>query len=160
MGMVVVALLAARSGTSGRDDHGDAPPDEVSRQLRQLIHLIVGEAVFDRDVLTFDVTRLLETLAKSAQLFAERIRRLAMEDPDYRHRRLRARHERPRNRRAAEKRDELAPSHVHSSSRGSHPTTLLSKRRCASQQNGLPIGGYGSWTEELAASISRPQHFQ
>src|SRR5262249_1394058 len=88
----------------------DAPPDEVSYQLRQLIHLIVGEAVFDRDVFTFDVTRLLETLAKSAQLFAERIRRLAMEDPDYRHRRLlRSRRDPPDGRRAAEQRDELAP---------------------------------------------------
>jgi hypothetical protein len=37
---------------AARHDHGDAPADEVSRQLRQLIQLIVGEAVFDRDVLT------------------------------------------------------------------------------------------------------------
>src|SRR5262245_27745506 len=45
--------------------------------------------------------------------------------------------ERPRDR-AAEKRDELAPSHVLSSSRGSHPTTSLRKQCCASQHFGPP----------------------
>ena len=44
---------------------------------------------------------------------ADRIRRRAVEEPDHRHRRLlRARRERPRDRRAAEQRDELAPPHA------------------------------------------------
>jgi hypothetical protein len=42
-----------------------------------------------------------------------------VEKPDHRHRRLlRARHERPSCRRAAEQRDELAPSHCLASARG------------------------------------------
>jgi hypothetical protein len=56
-----------------------------------------------------------------------RIELATAEEPNYRNRRLlRARRERPRSRRAAEQRDELAAPHVHhgaSSSRLSHPTT-------------------------------------
>src|SRR5262249_40532064 len=105
-----------RSGTSARDDHGDAASDEVSRQLRQLIRLIVGEAVFNREVLALNIARRPQPLAKSAQHIAVRIRRLAVKEPDHRHRRLlRARRERPRGR-AADKRDELAPLHSMTSS--------------------------------------------
>jgi hypothetical protein len=48
-----------------------------------------------------------------------------MEKPDHRHRLLRARRERPRSRRAAQKRDELAAPHVVLSIQGSDPTTSL-----------------------------------
>jgi hypothetical protein len=48
------------------------------------------------------------------------------------------RRQRPRDRRAAEQRDELAASHVLPSSRGSHPTTSLKKLCCASQHFGSP----------------------
>src|SRR5262249_2016273 len=101
-----------RSGTSARDDHSDAASDEVSRQLRQLMHLIVGEAVFNREVLALNIARLPQPLTKSAQWIAERIGRLAVKVPYHRHRRLlRARRERPRGRRAAEERHQCAAIH-------------------------------------------------
>jgi hypothetical protein len=47
---------------------------------------------------------------KFGNFSAPRFGRCAMEEPDHRHRRLlRARRERPRHRRSAEPRDELAP---------------------------------------------------
>ena len=50
-------------------------------------------------------------------VLSERLRRLSIEESDHRHRRpLRARRERPRGRRAAEQRDELAASHSITSS--------------------------------------------
>src|SRR5262249_29200058 len=59
---------------------------------------------------------LLEALAKSAQGLRERVRRLAVEEPDHRHYRLlRARRERP-HRRAAEQRYERAALHSTTSS--------------------------------------------
>ena len=67
--------------------------------------------VFDRDILTLDIAGVLEALAESAQTFRVPVRRRRVKKPDHRHRRLlRARRERPRRRRAAEQRDELAPS--------------------------------------------------
>jgi hypothetical protein len=51
----------------------------------------------------------LQTAVKSTQSIRDCVARLAVEEPDHRHRRLlRPRRERPRHR-AAEQRDELAP---------------------------------------------------
>jgi len=87
-----------RNGTSARSDHGDASVDQLGRQLRQSLHLIVGEAVFDRHVLALDITRILQALAESTERLAERIRRLAVKDPYDRDRHLlRARGKRPRS---------------------------------------------------------------
>jgi hypothetical protein len=44
---------------------------------------------------------------------------------------------------AADKNDELAPSHVLPSGRGSHPTTSLEKAGCASQQIWTPMTEMG-----------------
>ena len=86
-----------RRGTSGRGDHGDLPANQIGRQRRQSIQLILGPAVFDRHVLALDIAGVLQALAKSAQTVRERVRRCGVEEPDHRHRRLlRARRERPR----------------------------------------------------------------
>ena len=53
-------------GTSARDDHGDPLAYQIGGHHRQPFELIVGEAVFDRHVLAFDVARLFESLAKSS----------------------------------------------------------------------------------------------
>ena len=74
--------------------------------------MIVGEAVFDRDILALDIARVLQALAETAQRLAERIRRLAVKDTDDRHRLLRARDERPRDSRAAEKANEFTSPHI------------------------------------------------
>ena len=95
-------------GTSGRGDHGDLSANQFGRQLWQSIDLIVGPAVFDRDILALDIagpSGLGEMRAESRQP----VRRPGAEEPDYRHRRLlRPRPKRPRLA-AAEQCDELPP---------------------------------------------------
>src|SRR5262249_35991358 len=75
----------------------------------------------DYDVLTLHITTFLQATVKTAQTVRGRLRRVTVEEPDHRHRRLlRARRERQCRRRAAEQRDELAPPHsITSSARAS-----------------------------------------
>jgi hypothetical protein len=103
--------------SSGRDDHGDPSTNQVSREHRQSIHLIVSPAVFDRHILMLDVACLFEALTRGAIALQKSVTRSRVKDPDNRHGRLlRARRERPCERRATEERDELAPSHSMTSS--------------------------------------------
>ena len=105
-----------------REDDRDLPANKIGRQPRQPVELVLGPAVFDRDVLAFDIPRVLQALAKSAQAIRETFRRYRAEETDHRHRRLlRPRRERPRRHRAAEQRNELPPSHhsITSSARAS-----------------------------------------
>src|SRR5262249_23343328 len=76
--------------------------------------------VFDRDVLGLDIAVILQALAKCWQYNVRERARLAVEEPNHRHRTLlRACRDRPR-RHAAEQRDELAPPHsITSSARAS-----------------------------------------
>src|SRR5262249_28575906 len=97
-----------RSGTSRRGDHGDLPANQICREARQPIQLVVRIAIFDRHVLALDIADVFEALAESAQAFSQRIAGSSVEKPNRRYcRLLRARRERPR-RRAAEERDKLA----------------------------------------------------
>src|SRR5262249_16583303 len=100
-----------------RGDHGDLAANQISRQLRQPIGLVLGKAIYDRYVLALHMASLFETLTKSEQAVRERVRRCGVKEADHRHRRLlRARRERPRGSRTAEQRDELAPFHSITSS--------------------------------------------
>jgi hypothetical protein len=45
--------LQRRRETSWRDDHSNLSANQISRQLWQPIHLILGPAVFNRGVLAF-----------------------------------------------------------------------------------------------------------
>ena len=68
IGIVVVAALAASAEDDRRSQHhGDLAADQFGRQLRQSIDLILGPAVFDRDVLALDIAGLLQALAECAQ---------------------------------------------------------------------------------------------
>ena len=117
MGIVVVAALAANTAGAIRGDHGHLSANQIGRRARQSIDLALGPAVFDRHVLALDIAALLKALAERAQVVCKRDWRSAVEKPNHRHRRLlRARRERPRRRRAAEQRDELAPLHSITSS--------------------------------------------
>jgi hypothetical protein len=109
-GMVVVAAFGCQYGRrSGRNDHGHPPANQLGRQRRQPIELIVGRAVFDCDVLALNIAGFVQTLAKCAELDSPCLRRCGVNEPDHRDcRLLPARHERPR-RHAAEHRDEFAP---------------------------------------------------
>src|SRR5499433_214554 len=93
------------------------PADQIRCQCRQPVELIFRPTVFDRDILALAKAGLFQTFAKCAQAVRESIRRYRGEKSDHRHRPLlRARRERPRSRRAAEQRDELAALHSITSS--------------------------------------------
>src|SRR5262245_36670546 len=49
-----------------RSDHGNLSANQIGRQLRQSIKLVLGPAVDDRDVLALDITGLFQALAKCA----------------------------------------------------------------------------------------------
>ncbi len=96
-----------RSGVS--NDHGRQKANQLGHQRRQAITPVLGPAVFDRDVLAVDETRLLQTLVERDHQALRVSGRGAPQEADYRHRRLlRPRCHRPRGR-AAKQRDELPP---------------------------------------------------
>ena len=112
IGVVAVAALTACGTAPPPNDHGHLPADEIGRQSRQPIWLIVRPAILDGDVLAFDESSVVETLPERIKDVFEPGSRRGPEKSDHRHRRLlRARRERPRRRRTAEQRDELAPFH-------------------------------------------------
>jgi hypothetical protein len=85
--------------------------------------LIFRGAELDRDVLALDEARLLQALTERGHEVRGVGERRAAQEPDHRHRRLlRARRERPMNRkpgrRAAEQGDEVAPPHSAPPARG------------------------------------------
>src|SRR5262249_51918332 len=82
--------------------------DQFGRQRRQPVVLTLRPAILDRHVLTLDLAGSPQTFAKRDHVRRIPLRRCAIEEPDHRHRLLRARRERPR-RRAAEQRYEVAP---------------------------------------------------
>src|SRR5262249_59558798 len=98
--------------TARRGDHSNLAPNQFTCQWRQSIKLILGPAVFDCDILALTKAAILKPLTKCAEEMRVRGGRCTVKKSDHRHRwLLRARGERPRRRRAAEQRDELAPLH-------------------------------------------------
>jgi hypothetical protein len=61
------------------------------------------------------------------------VRRWGVEEPNNRHRLLRARRERPSCRRAAEERDQRAPFHI--------PSTSMAKHSCRAKPTTYPMRG-------------------
>src|SRR5262249_9881630 len=108
MGIVVVAALAANA-TAGPPlvvigDQPNPSANQLGRQRRQPVHLILGPAVFDRHILALDIAGVFEAPAKSAQPVRHRVGGSRVKKPHHRHcRLLRARRERPGGRRAAER---------------------------------------------------------
>src|SRR5262249_49297488 len=100
-----------RSGAAASDNDRDAFANQIARQSRQPVQLVLGPAVLNRDVLALGIARFLQALPKSGKRIGEHLGRLGVEKADRRYRLLRARHERPR-RRAAEKRGEVAALHL------------------------------------------------
>src|SRR5262249_11425378 len=113
--------------TARRGNHSNLAPNQFTRQWRQLIKLILGPAVFDCDILALTKAAVLKPLTKCAEQMRVRGGRCTVKKSDPRLRRLlRARPKRPRGRRAAEQRDELASPHGHpSSGLGPHISTPL-----------------------------------
>src|SRR5262249_16551757 len=105
--------LGRECGSSDCCDHGNSAANQVGRQRWQSIGSIIGPAIFDRHVLAIDKARLLQALVECAQLIPGRMNRCRVEESHHRHHwLLRARRYRPRDRRAADERDELASPHV------------------------------------------------
>src|SRR5262249_11243635 len=104
-------------GTTRHRDDGDASANQLVRQRRQSIHLIVGPAILDRDVLTFYKASFLQALAEPPQTIRQRVRRSGIKKPDHRRPRLLCPcHQRPYGGRPAEQRDERAARHSITSS--------------------------------------------
>src|SRR5262249_18016411 len=83
--------------------------NQLGRQARQSIVIILRRAVFDRYILALDIAGVLEALTESAQTIHARVERIGIEASDHRHGRLlRTRGEWPRRRRTTEQRYELA----------------------------------------------------
>ncbi len=100
-----------------RDNDRHRQADQLGDQTRQAVQLIVGVAVFNRDVLAFVEPRRCEALTEARDHGRGRRKRRTAQKPDYRHSRLlRPRRQRPRSRRAAKQRDEFATLHSMTSS--------------------------------------------
>src|SRR4051812_25012140 len=90
---------------------------EIGRQVRQAVVLAFRPAEFDRQVLVLYKARFLQALAQCSHQMRKRVRRANVEETNNaRPGLLRTRCQRPRCRRAAKQRDELAPRHSMTSS--------------------------------------------
>src|SRR5262245_24723224 len=105
-----------RWATPGRNDHSHPLIHQVCCQPRQAVISAIGPAEGDMRIPALNVASFAQAAPECGNVGCERPRRPAVEEADHRrHWLLRARRERPRSR-AAEQRDELAPSHSITSS--------------------------------------------
>jgi hypothetical protein len=110
-----------------RDDC-HAATNQIGRQFRQSVIAPFGPAIFDCRVLTLDVASFLEALTKRGDVRRKSIWRSGVEKSDHWHGGLLCtRRERPRSRRAADERDELAAPHSITSS--ARPSSVIGKVR-------------------------------
>jgi hypothetical protein len=94
-----------------RGDHRYPTAYQVGGEVGQAIVVVLRPAILDRHVLALNIAAFPQAAQECGQKVSPADRRGAAQQPDDRHRRLlRPRRERPRNRRAAEKRDELVAS--------------------------------------------------
>src|SRR5262249_52323625 len=101
-----------------RDNDIDLEPDELGREFGGAVAASLRPAIVDRKVATLDPAEFAQPLHKSGDPMAVGRRRAGAQETDSRQlsRLLRPRRERPRRRRAAEQRDELATFHSITSS--------------------------------------------
>jgi hypothetical protein len=102
------------SGCVAADQHdGDAATHEIDRHPGHAVILTFGPAILEVDIAARHEAGFGEAATKCSHVLGSLRRRCAVEDSDHRHRLLlRVRRERPRCRRAAEQRDELAATDV------------------------------------------------
>src|SRR5262249_54648819 len=125
--------------------------NQFGRHGRRAIELMVGPAVDDRHVLALGIARLLEGLAEYQHARRIRLRRLAAEEPDHRHRLLRARDRRREHRRAADERHEFPPPHsITSSARSSSAVGTVRPRAAAVLKLIANANWPGCWTGRSA----------
>ena len=113
--------------TATRDYDRNTAADKVFRQTGQAIVLAPSPTKFDRYVFAFDIAGFIQSLAERGQIGHVALGRPGAEVPDHRYWwLLRTRLTRPRGRRTAEKRNELAS--LHSLSQGQQPALYRLKR--------------------------------
>src|SRR5262249_21338426 len=135
MGMTDVACLAEGSAVI-RDDDSGFQADELCGDLGGALRAAFRPPILDCDRATLAPSELTQLCRECGRPQAP-VRRVRSQEADRWQPGglLRARRERPRGRRAAEKGDELAPSHgLPSSGRGPHITTPFPDRRCCASQ--------------------------
>src|SRR5262249_31328116 len=104
-------------GVAESCNHGRPLRNEFCRECRQAVCFAISIADIEGDVTAFDITKRLHIGAQRLRESSAGLARKNEKNAEDRHRRLlRARRQRPRHRRAAEQRDELAPSHSITSS--------------------------------------------
>jgi hypothetical protein len=96
-----------------RSDHHHLTAYQIGCEVGQSVGLVLRPAIFDRQILAFDITSFFQALAERAQaVWVVKVGRIDAEKPDHRHRRLlRARREQPRNCGATESGDEIPSPH-------------------------------------------------
>src|SRR5262249_44298662 len=100
-----------------RSDHCHLTAYQIGCEVGQSVGLVLRPAILDRHILALDVAGFTKALAECGQIACTIDRLRAAEESYYRPRRLlRARRERPRDRRATEQRDEVAAVHSITSS--------------------------------------------
>ena len=105
-----------RIAASGRGDYRHLAGDQIGCQRRQSIAAIFRKMVFDCHIAPFDVAGFTQATTERFPQFGPVIPPV-VQKPDHRQRPLqRTRRDRPRDRRAAEKRNKLAPPHSITSS--------------------------------------------
>src|SRR5262249_3027806 len=119
---------------SPRDNDIHAPPDELGRDLCETLVASFPPAILDGDGSILDPAEFAQSLYKGGDALAIDQTRVGPQEPDGRQLAglLRARRERPRRPRAAEKRDERAPLHsITSSARTSTDGGIINPRAFA-----------------------------
>src|SRR5262249_41712104 len=93
-----------------RSDHCHLTAHQIGCEIGQSIVLVLRPAILDRHILALDVTAFADALPECGHKTCSVGSRRTAKEPNHWHRLLlRACRERPRYRRAAEQRDELAP---------------------------------------------------
>jgi len=98
-----------------RSYHRHLTAYQIGCEVGQSVGLVLRPAIFDRQILAFDITSFFQALAEPAQaVWVVKVGRIDAEKPDHRHRwLLRACRERPSGCRADDKRNKIAPPHAH-----------------------------------------------
>src|SRR6516165_12025528 len=95
-----------------RGDYRHLTAYQIGCEVGQSVVLVLSPAILDRHILALDVAGFTKALAECGQKACTIDWRRTAKESDHRHRRLlRPRCERPRDRRAADQRDELAAFH-------------------------------------------------
>src|SRR5262249_56970779 len=103
-------LASQRGSKASCDDYRHLTTNQINCERGQPIVLALGRAMFDDDVLTFDVASFLQPFCEPCRILGEN--RCVIKKSNGRYGRLlRTRHQRPCHCRAANQRNELAPPH-------------------------------------------------